>query len=181
MKPWKTLSSKQVFSRPPILDIYSDRCKMQNGKTVDPYWVVKKDDYAMIAAFTPEMKIVLVEQYRHPVKAVDFELPAGFLEKSDKSAAHAIKRELLEETGYTVTKVKKLGEFFASPAIFTNHAHLFIGFGAKKIAKQKLDHSEDIIVHVVSAKKALEYVKKGHMKDLSSAFALHLALKEIKR
>lgn len=58
----------------------------------------------IIAATTPERRLLLVEQHRIPVAASVIEMPAGLVGdepgRSHESIEEAAKRELLEETGY---------------------------------------------------------------------------------
>ena len=65
---------------------------------------------ALIAAVTPENKLLLVEQYRIPVHARTIELPAGIIGDepggADESNAEAARRELLEETGYAAGRIE---------------------------------------------------------------------------
>uniref|UniRef100_A0A0N5A2P8 Nudix hydrolase domain-containing protein n=1 Tax=Parastrongyloides trichosuri TaxID=131310 RepID=A0A0N5A2P8_PARTI len=49
--------------------------------------------------------LVLIKQYRIPLKAWCIELPAGLVDKEKESIREAGLRELKEETGYTISKV----------------------------------------------------------------------------
>lgn len=74
-----------------------------------------------IVAITAENKIVLVEQQRTPLARRTIELPAGLVEGSgavDTEAVEAaVKRELLEETGYTCEHVRVMAAGSASPGL----------------------------------------------------------------
>src|SRR6478672_3696123 len=67
---------------------------------------------AVILAVTDDQKLLLVEQYRIPVKSRTIELPAGIIGddpgESDEDPAKAARRELLEETGYSAAEVTTL-------------------------------------------------------------------------
>jgi len=53
-----------------------------------------------IAAFTKDDKMVLTRQYRHPLRKIIHDLPAGGIHIGEKPQQAAL-RELEEETGYT--------------------------------------------------------------------------------
>ena len=50
---------------------------------------------------TEDGKIIMVRQYRHALGEICIEIPGGCVDDTDKNLEEAIKRELLEETGYT--------------------------------------------------------------------------------
>ncbi len=74
-----------------------------------------------IVAVTPENKIVLVEQHRTPLGRSAVELPAGLVEGSAGDEAEAVeaavRRELLEETGYTCDRVVVVAAGSSTPGL----------------------------------------------------------------
>lgn len=179
MKTWKKLNSKYILKNS-VLRVRRDECLMSNNRRTKNYYVIEKPDYAIIAAFTrasqgktKDKKLIMIKQYRHPVGKISVEFPAGFIRKGEAIEAGA-KRELLEETGYKVKNLKKIGEFYASPGVLNNKAHIFIGFNAEKTSKQKLDKHEQIEIMEINYKDALKLAKKGHIKDLGANLALKL-------
>jgi 8-oxo-dGTP pyrophosphatase MutT (NUDIX family) len=113
-------------------------------------------EWATAFALTEDNKVILVKQYRHPIADISIELPGGCIDDTDKDHQSAIARELLEETGYTFTSYESLGKISANPSTNTNWMHMFLAKGGKKVAEQKLDHNEEIIVELCS----IEDVKK---------------------
>lgn len=84
------------------------------AKTLDtqpePYYTLKVPDYVAVVPMTSEGKVVLVQQYRPVVEDVTLELPSGHVEPGE-DPEHAIRRELLEETGYQANAIEFLGRF----------------------------------------------------------------------
>ncbi|OBA26697.1 hypothetical protein HANVADRAFT_56253 [Hanseniaspora valbyensis NRRL Y-1626] len=60
-------------------------------------------------------KLLLQKQFRPPLGKVSIEFPAGLIDDSDATILDAAKRELKEETGYSITKVLR-----ESPPIFAD-------------------------------------------------------------
>src|SRR3546814_3974563 len=71
--------------------------------------------------------ILLVAQYRVPLKAQCLELPAGLIgdEREDENPADAAARELEEETGYRAAIMENLGRFYSSPGMVSESFTLF--------------------------------------------------------
>jgi ADP-ribose pyrophosphatase len=95
--------------------------------------------------------IILVEQYRVPLKVNCLELPAGLV--GDDSAGEAVEvaaeRELEEETGYRASHWRVVGEFYSSPGMVSESFTLLIATGLTKVGDGGGVDSEDIIVHRV--------------------------------
>jgi 8-oxo-dGTP pyrophosphatase MutT (NUDIX family) len=56
----------------------------------------------------------------------------------------AIKREVMEETGYEFETYEFLGKVCANPSTGDNYLHMFLAPAAKKTGEQKLDDTEDV-------------------------------------
>ena len=71
---WKTVSSQKKAAFP-LFQVYEDQVKLPNGLELDYYWVDKTPAVAMLPVI--EDSIVMVKQYRYPIKSESLELPAG--------------------------------------------------------------------------------------------------------
>jgi NTP pyrophosphohydrolases including oxidative damage repair enzymes len=87
--------NKQVFSTP-WFSVITEPCREKDSK---PYYVIEVPDSVVILAVTPDDEMILVRQYRQPLRAYSIELPAGYVDKNE-SNLKAAKRELKEETEY---------------------------------------------------------------------------------
>ncbi len=95
--------------------------------------------------------VILVEQYRVPLKSMSLELPAGLVgdeEEGEEVDAAAI-RELEEETGYRAERMVKLGRFHASPGMSSEGFTLLRAEGLTKVGEGGGVEGEDIQVHRV--------------------------------
>src|SRR5512138_2389073 len=71
-----------------------------------------------VLPFTADGKLVMVKQYRYPVRQVTCELPAGKLDKGEKPSA-CVRRELREETGFSAGKIRRLISYWPTSAFST--------------------------------------------------------------
>jgi 8-oxo-dGTP pyrophosphatase MutT (NUDIX family) len=139
---WKTLSSKYI-SRHKYFTARVDKCEASDGKIIEEYFVVELPKTACALAITEDGEALMVKQYRHPVDEVLLELPGGFIDDNE-SPEVAMKRELMEETGYEFASVEQLGIIAANPGVLNNYTALFLAKGGKQTGKQNLDHNEEI-------------------------------------
>lgn len=104
--------------------------------------VVEHPGAVVVAALDDTGRVVLVRQYRHPVRGSLLELPAGTLEAGEGPAGTA-KRELVEETGLRADSWVALGSFFSSPGFLREELHAFLARGLHR-GEQDLEEDEDI-------------------------------------
>lgn len=72
-----------------------------------------------------EPLILLEHQYRHAAGAMMWELPAGRIDEGEKPLA-AARRELLEETGFTARKWKRILHFYVSPGFLDETMTIYL-------------------------------------------------------
>ena len=157
---WKILSSEYLFDDL-WFKVRKDICESPSGKIINPYYVYEFPEWATAFALTEDNKVIIVKQYRHPIGEVIVELPGGCVDSTDKDLQTAIARELLEETGYVFTSYESLGKISANPSTNTNWMHMFLAKGGKKVAEQKLDHNEEIIVELCSIDELKNLLKEN--------------------
>ena len=173
---WKVLNSKYAFDNK-FVKVREDTCQLPTGEKAD-FFTVEIRNWALIVAFTPENKIVLVKQYRHSTGQELIELPAGVLKKEEDSLA-AIKREFLEETGYEVIEAEKIGTWYTMSGKSNCQTTVFFGKTGKQIQSQKLDKEEQIEIILKSPKEVIEMILQGQIKTAPFIAGI-LAVKEKK-
>lgn len=157
---WKILSSEYLFSDL-WFKVRKDRCEATGGKIVDPYYVYEFPTWVTAIAITEEGKIILERQYRHALGEVCIEIPGGCVDDTDAGLEEAIKRELLEETGYTFSSFEYLGKISANPSTNNNLMHMFLAKGGKKTASQELDHNEEIEIDLVTVEELKQLIREN--------------------
>ena len=71
-------------------------------------------------------EILMVRQYRHPVRAMLWEVPAGLLDVPGEEPLVAAQRELAEETDFAAARWDVLVDFYASPGFTTEGARSYL-------------------------------------------------------
>lgn len=123
----KTLSSKIVFDGR-IVKVFNDDVELSDGSKAFRE-VVKHSGGVVVLAIKKNSSnvksILMVKQFRYPMKEVMLELPAGKLEKGEDPFL-AAKRELEEETGYCANKWTDLGSVYTSPGYSNEKLYLYM-------------------------------------------------------
>ena len=173
---WKTLSSEYLFNDT-WLRARKDRCERPDGKIVDPYYVIEYPHWATGVGITEDNEVVLVKQYRQALQIVCMEIPGGCIDAEDATSEEAIRREFIEETGYTFKTVEYLGKTSPNPSTNANWMHMFLLTGGKKTHEQSFDDNEDIEVYVVPMQEFIDMALRGEiiqsMHMTTVFFALH--------
>jgi ADP-ribose pyrophosphatase len=176
-KQVKLLNSTKLSDHP-YFSARKDAYQLADGKIVDPYFVVEMPDSATAMAITTEGEVILVEQYRHPIREYLYELPGGFIESNEKPE-QGIRRELLEETGYEFDEIILLAKTTANPGVLNNFTYLFLATGGKKIQAQQLDAQEEIKVQLFSLEKVREMLKQSEIKQSMHALCLFYGFRKL--
>jgi len=174
IKPWKILESTYLRPR-----IRVDKCEVANGKVFEPT-VLEFRPWANVLALTRNNEAVLVKQYRHGVQDILLELPGGIVD-DDENPLDAVRRELLEETGYSTSNIVEVGKLYPNPAIQTNMMHCFLARDVDKVDVQKLDETEEIEVHLVPLEDLITMAKRGDFAHALQVAALFRALAYLNR
>lgn len=117
----KTIHSETVFTGR-VVKVYKDDVELSDG-TKSFREVVRHSGGVVILA-VKDTKILMVKQFRYPMKEVLLELPAGKLEQNE-DPFEAAKRELEEETGYCANKWTDLGFVYTSPGYSDEKLYLY--------------------------------------------------------
>lgn len=177
MKP-KIISSEYIIKHQ-YFNAKKDSYQLSSGKIVDPYFVVELPPSATAMAITTDNQVILISQYRHPISKEILELPGGFIETGE-AIFEGIKRELLEETGYTFKEVYHLGNTAANPGVLNNFTDLFLATGGIKTQEQKLDCNEEISIQLKSLEEVKELLKQSKFTQSMHALCLFYGFEKLK-
>jgi 8-oxo-dGTP pyrophosphatase MutT (NUDIX family) len=145
---WEKLSSKYLVKEQ-WATLRVDTCKMPNGTLIDDYYVLEYPGWVNAVAITEDNQVILIRQYRHGAEEVILEIPGGCIDPGE-IPEEAVRRELLEETGYQFESLEPLCVVYANPSTSGNLTNSYIARGGKKTQEQHLDGREEIEVFTVS-------------------------------
>ena len=143
--------------------------------------IVSHTGGSVIVALLDNGDVILVRQYRYPIKKFVLEVPAGKLEPNEDPLT-AAKRELQEETGYTADNYEKLTMMFTTPGFCNEVLHIYLATGLKKSEQgQNLDEGEQsLTVEYIPLTTAVEMIVRGEIGDSKTIAGILLAERKLK-
>jgi ADP-ribose pyrophosphatase len=160
----RVLSSREVYHGP-AFRVTADQVLEPSGVRTRRDIVHHSGSVVILAVEEgdSEPRVLLERQYRYAARQMLWELPAGRIDKGENDL-HAAKRELLEETGYTAKRWRRILRFYASPGFLAEAMNLYLARGLRAGPAQP-EPDEVIHVRMVPLSAAVRMVMRGAIKD----------------
>ena len=153
---WEEIHTEHILQNEWI-DFRDSTFRYPDGRVFEHYYNYSRRSYVVIVPTDEDGNYICVRQFRHGIKEVTTEFPAGGIERSDgkeygdresaESALDCAKRELMEETGYYSDEWTHLLTIPSNATIADNYAYIFTARNCRKTGEQHLDETE--CLHVV--------------------------------
>jgi ADP-ribose pyrophosphatase len=108
-------------------------------------------------------RVLLERQYRHAANDYLWELPAGRIDPGEPELK-AAQRELLEETGYTAARWRRVLHLYASPGFMAETMAVYQATGLRA-GKAQPEQDEVIYKRMVPLPKAVNMILRGTIRD----------------
>ncbi len=168
----KTVNSEIIFEGK-VVTVLKDDVELSDGTT--GYREVVKHNGGVVVLALHDDKILLVKQFRYPIRKVMFELPAGKLERGE-DPFEAAKRELEEETGYCANKWTDLGAVYTSPGYSNEKLYLYKAEDLE-FTHCHPDEGEIIQAFEYSVQDVMNMIYNGEIEDAKTLCAILRGLK----
>jgi ADP-ribose pyrophosphatase len=107
-----------------VWDIRSDTFLYNQKRVVRDY--VDHTGAVAVVAMDRDGRVLLIQQYRHPIRHRDWEIPAGLLDVEGEPPIETAKRELAEEVDLVAAEWEPLISIFSTPGGSNEVVHLFL-------------------------------------------------------
>ena len=168
----KTLTSASIYNGK-VIDVVRDEVEISTGRHSFRE-VVKHSGGVVIVAVkkrSDDPTILLVKQFRYPIKQVVYELPAGKLEKGE-DPDFACKRELEEETGYRAANWQSLGYINTSPGFCDEKLYLYLASDLEFVGEHP-DEGEIIKAYEYKLSDVKKMILNGGINDAKTICAIY--------
>lgn len=117
-----------------------------------------------------EEEILLERQYRHPIRAHLWEIPAGLLDVDGEDYLSAAQRELAEETDLKAGRWNVLADYFNSPGGYTESLRIFLAQDLSFSGQvfERVDEERDMVTVWMPLEDAVTAVLEGRFHNPST-------------
>ncbi len=160
----RVLKSKTMYAGR-VFGVRQDHVIEPGGITATRDVVTHTGSVVLLPVF-PGGQILLVRQYRHAVGGFLWELVAGRIEPGEPPL-EAARRELLEETGYTARRYRKLLDFFSTPGYVSERMLTFAATGLTA-GDARPEADEKLLARRFSLRELETMIRRGRLRDAKS-------------
>lgn len=122
------VSSETVFAGH-IYDVVREVFEY-NGELLSREFVRHPGAVAVLAVDS-DNRVLVINQYRHPLRSREWEIPAGLLDVSGEPLLAAAQRELAEEADLEASSWAVLSEVFTSPGGSDEYVRIYLARGLR--------------------------------------------------
>ena len=165
------IAGEDVFAGD-MLRVRCDRVRLPDGGEGTREYVVHPGA-ALIVPVLPDGRLVLERQYRHPVRQVMLEFPAGKIDVPETALA-AAKRELTEEAGYIAASWTRIAVLHPNIGYSSERIDVFLATELTHVGAQ-LDEGEFLDVIAMTHDELVVAFDRGEFSDgksIAAFFAL---------
>ena len=164
-----------------VWDLRSDTLRYGGAEIVRQY--VDHPGAAAVVAVDDAGRVLLIQQYRHPIRHRDWEIPAGLLDVAGEPPIETARRELAEEVDLVAERVEPLVSIFTTPGGNDEVVHLFLarGLSPAPTVHAREQEEADIRVEWMPLAEAVDAVLAGRMRNGILATGVLAAAERLRR
>lgn len=164
-----------------VWDVREDRFRYNDHELVRHY--VDHTGAVAVVALDDRDRVLLIQQYRHPIRTRDWEIPAGLLDIEGEDPLDTAKRELAEEVDLVAEHWEELGRMAPSPGGSDEIIHLYLATGLSDAPAAFARDAEeaDIRLAWVPLDEAVDAVMSGRLANAAMMLGVMLAAEKVRR
>ena len=121
---WPVVSSAEL-ARGRLVTLRTDKVRTPDDERAERDVVIHPGAVAVLA-LDEAQQVLLIRQYRHSVRRLLWEIPAGLRDVAGEPPWATARRELLEEAGYRARDWRVLADYYTSPGFSTERLRVFL-------------------------------------------------------
>lgn len=158
-----TSSTREFEGR--VWDIRRETFGMGGAEVVRDF--VDHTGAVAVLALDDDGRILAIQQYRHPVRSRDWELPAGLLDITGEDPLVAAQRELAEEADLVASEWNVLSDIMTSPGGSNEVIRVYLARGVTAAAEtfERTEEEAEIVVRWVPLDEAVQAVLERRVQN----------------
>ena len=160
--PAEVIASTRVYEGR-VWDVRRDRFRF-GGHELERDYLAHTGAVAVLARDADD-RVLLINQYRHPIRSRDWELPAGLLDVAGEPPLAAAQRELAEEADLVAARWSELLTFATSPGGSDELVHVFEAreLAAAPEAFARTEEEAELVLRWVALDEVVEAALAGRL------------------
>lgn len=138
---WEIRGSQTPF-RGKKTSVRTDDVVMPDGSVVTRDYQVHPGSVAVLA-LDGEGRVLVIRQYRHPVREKLWEIPAGLLDVPGENPLHAAQRELYEEAHVKAEDWRVLTDVYTTPGGCDEAVRIFLARDLSEAAGERFEVEDE--------------------------------------
>ncbi|MEV4613463.1 NUDIX hydrolase [Kitasatospora sp. NPDC049258] len=177
---WPVRSSETPFQGR-VTGVRTDEVLMPDGSYARRDYQTHPGSVSVLA-LDEHQRVLILRQYRHPVRQRLWELPAGLLDVPGENPLHAAQRELYEEAHCKAGEWRVLVDFYTSPGGTDEALRLFLATDLAEVEGERYAaHGEELEIETarVPVEELVRLILAGGLHNptlITGTLALHAAL-----
>jgi len=174
------VSSELVYSGH-VWDVRSETVRFGDGELTRQF--VDHPGAAAVVAIDDDERVVLIQQYRHPIRHRDWEIPAGLLDVPGEPPIETAHRELAEEVDLVAARMEPLVSVFTTPGGNDEVIHIFLAreLSPAPRAHDREDEEAEMRVERVPLTEVIDAVLEGRFRNAVLATGVLAAAERLRR
>ena len=174
VQPRPVLEARTVYSGM-IWDVVRERVDLGDAGQVEREFV-RHPGAVSVVALDEHDRVALVQQYRHPVRTLEWELPAGLLDVDGEPPWLGAARELNEEADLVAARWHVLAEYYSSPGGMDEALRVYLARDLSPVPEaerhQRQDEEHGMPLRWVDLDEALAAVLAGRLHNPSTVIGV---------
>ncbi len=160
--PAEILESETVFEGR-VWDIKRETAALDGGAVTREF--MSHSGAVAVLAIDDQDRVLVINQYRHPIRMRDWEVPAGLLDVDGEEPLEAAKRELGEEADLVAASWSEPIVVHPSPGGIDEKIHLFVArdLSASPHPHERTDEEAEIVIRWVTLDEVIEAALTGRI------------------
>jgi ADP-ribose pyrophosphatase len=160
--PAEILESEKVFEGR-VWDIKRETAALDGGAVTREF--MSHSGAVAVLAIDDRDRVLVINQYRHPIRMRDWEVPAGLLDVDGEEPLEAAKRELGEEADLVAASWSEPIVFHPSPGGIDEKIHLFVArdLSASPHPHARTDEEAEIVIRWVTLDEVIAAALTGRI------------------
>ncbi len=177
----KTLNSKTTYKNK-WMEVFEDDVEFDGGQK-GIYGFVKRSDGVDVLIINSHQEILLVKQYRYPIRAFQWGIPGGAMNEGE-TPKQAAQREIREETGLEITDLEEMGSYYPLSSCSTEKGNLFLArIDMDLPTENPLEQHDEVFQEkkFIPIQKILEMIDSNEITDAYTANAIQMLARRINK